>query len=75
MKYSLDTNICIRYINGRSPSVLAKLPTIPTNEVIVCSVVRAELFYGAAKSQPPGVTRRKQELFLRPYATLPSRTA
>ena len=71
MRYSLDTNTCIRYINGRSPGVRAKLPTIPTHEVIVCSVVRAELFYGAAKSQVPALSRQKQDQFLHPYATLP----
>ena len=71
MKYSLDTNTCIRYINGRSPGVRAKLPTIPTHEVIVCSVVRAELFYGAAKSQLPTLSRQKQDQFLHPYNTLP----
>jgi tRNA(fMet)-specific endonuclease VapC len=71
MRYSLDTNICIRYINGRSPGILAKLPTIPTNDIIVCSVVRAELFYGSSKSQTPETTRQKQERFLAPYATLP----
>lgn len=29
MKYLLDTDTCIRYINGRSPQIRAKLPTIP----------------------------------------------
>src|SRR5574340_689758 len=71
MKYLLDTNICIRYMNGRSPGVRAKLPTVPPAEIIVCSIVRAELFYGAAKSQTPAASRQKQERFLRPYATLP----
>ena len=70
MTYLLDTNTCIRYINGSSPKVRAKLPTIPPHEIIVCSVVRAELWYGAAKSQTPDITRKKQELFLEPYATL-----
>lgn len=71
MKYLLDTNTCIRFISKRSPSVRAKLPTIPPREVVVCSIVRAELFYGAAKSQTPIATRAKQERFLRPYPTLP----
>jgi tRNA(fMet)-specific endonuclease VapC len=70
MKYLLDTNTCIRYINGRSQAILAKLPTIPLQDIIVCSIVRAELWYGAAKSQNPELTRQKQERFLRPYATL-----
>jgi len=69
--YLLDTNVCIRIINGRSPTARAKLLTIPTYDVIVCSIVRAELFYVAAKSQPPEMTRNKQDFFLRPLATLP----
>jgi len=70
MKYSLDTNTCIRYINGRSPKLRAKLPTIPANDIIVCSVVRGELFYGSSKSQTPAVSLAKQIRFLRPYASI-----
>lgn len=71
MKYSLDTNTCIRYINGRSLAIRQKLPTVPANDIVVCSVVRGELFYGAAKSQTPELSTEKQMRFLKPYATLP----
>lgn len=71
MKYSLDTNTCIRYINGRAPKIWAKIPTVPARDIIVCSVVRAELAYGTAKSQTPGASAAKQQRFLQPYATLP----
>ena len=71
MKYSLDTNTCIRYINGRAPKLRQKIPTIPANDIVVCSIVRAELFYGSAKSQTPQVSLNKQLNFLRPFATLP----
>jgi tRNA(fMet)-specific endonuclease VapC len=71
MRYLLDTNTCIRYINGRSKSILQKLPTISPHDIIVCSVVRAELWYGAAKSQRQEESREKQERFLRPYNSLP----
>lgn len=71
MKYSLDTNTCIRYINGRSLAIRQKLPTVPAREIVVCSVVRGELAYGAAKSQTPAESAAKQARFLRPYATLP----
>lgn len=70
MKYTLDTNTCIRYINGRSPLVRQKLPTIPASEIVICSIVRAELFYGAAKSQTPEVSLKKQLGFLRPYTNV-----
>lgn len=67
----LDTDVCIRIINNRSQSARARLQRIPVSDIVVCSIVRAELFYGAAKSQTPQATRRKQELFLRSFATLP----
>jgi tRNA(fMet)-specific endonuclease VapC len=70
MIYSLDTNTCIRYLNGRSPGIVRKLPTIPARDIIVCSVVRGELAYGAAKSQTPQLSAAKQQKFLKPYGTL-----
>jgi tRNA(fMet)-specific endonuclease VapC len=71
MIYTLDTNVCIRVINKRSASVRAKLLSIPAGDIGVCSVVRAELYYGAGKSQTPQATRQKQDLFLSPFASLP----
>ena len=71
MKYVLDTNVCIRIINKRSIAARTKLLSVPPSAIIVCSIVRAELFYGAAKSQTPDATRQKQEMFLNPFATLP----
>jgi tRNA(fMet)-specific endonuclease VapC len=70
MKYLLDTNTCIRYLNGRSAGIKRKLPTVPAQEIVVCSVVRGELAYGASKSQTPERSAEKQRLFLQPYATL-----
>ena len=71
MKYSLDTNTCIRYINGRSAAVRNKLPTVPAHDIVVCSIVRGELAHGAAKSQTPEASALKQQKFLKPYLTLP----
>ncbi|MEO1166973.1 MAG: type II toxin-antitoxin system VapC family toxin [Chloroflexota bacterium] len=71
MKYSLDTNTCIRIINGRSPEVRAKLITVNPDDIIVCSVVRSELWYGAQKSQTPVRNRQKQDLFLKQFKSLP----
>ena len=70
MKYSLDTNTCIRYLNGRSAAIRGKLPTVAAQDIVVCSIVRGELAYGAAKSQTPILSTAKQQRFLKPYATL-----
>ncbi|MDX2140800.1 MAG: PIN domain-containing protein [Chloroflexota bacterium] len=71
MIYSLDTNVCVQYIRGSSAKVIRRLRLIPTAEVIVCDVVRGEMFYGSAKSQTPIQSRAKQLQFLYPYATKP----
>ncbi len=70
MSYTLDTNLCIVYLNGRNPQIVEKLSRIPAQEITVCSVVRAELFTGAEKSQLPNRTMEKYVRFLLPYKTL-----
>ena len=64
MKYLLDTNTCIRYINGRAPNIRQKMATVPLVDVAVSSITKAELFYGSAKSQTPEISRQKQVEFL-----------
>ena len=54
MKYLLDTNACIRYLNGRSPQLRVKLASTPRNEVAISPITKAKLFYGSAQSQTPG---------------------
>lgn len=71
MKYLLDTNTCIRYLNGRSPSVLQKLDTLPETDICVCSVVKFELRYGALRSEFVEKTLAKQEQFLSRFVSLP----
>lgn len=71
MKYLLDTNTCIRYINGRSPQIRAKLPTLPIVEVGVSIITKAELYFGSANSQMPERSRRQQLEFLATVHTVP----
>ena len=71
MTYLLDTNVCIRYINGRSKQVANRLQTIPPNEIVVCSIVKAELFYGSHRSRHPERSLQVQRQFLRPFLSLP----
>ena len=51
MKYLLDTNVCIRYINGRSQSIRQKMRSLPPSDIVVCSIVKFEMFYGAMRSR------------------------
>ncbi len=45
MRYLLDTNVCVMYLNGRSTSVRDRLLSVPLEDMAVCSVVKAELLY------------------------------
>lgn len=71
MKYLLDTNTCIRVINGRSLQVRQKFQRTPTLDMVVCSVVKAELFLGTAKSQTPIQSSDKLLFFLSQFQSLP----
>jgi tRNA(fMet)-specific endonuclease VapC len=71
MKYLLDTNTCIRHLNRRSQAIIDKLASLPSDEIAVCAVVKAELFYGAHKSQYPMLTLEKQQQFLDQFVSLP----
>ena len=71
MKYLLDTNACIRYINGRAPKLRARLASTPRHDVAVSTITKAEMFYGSAKSQTPQRSQEKQIEFLTTLMTLP----
>src|SRR5436853_7175626 len=51
MNYLLDTNVCIRFLSGRAPNLITKFSSVPAIDKLRCSIVKAELFYGAHKSQ------------------------
>lgn len=47
----LDSNTWIRYMNPAPSPVKAKLRAHPADEILLCDVVKAELYFGAYKSQ------------------------
>src|SRR4051812_8627475 len=71
MKYLLDTNTCIRLINRRSPQLRERILANPVEDIALCSIVKAELLTGAAKSQTPIATLEKQQHFMQPFKSLP----
>ena len=71
MNYLLDTNACISYLNNPQSPVRYKLERLNRNAVFVCSVVKAELYFGVMYSQRPKRNRKKLELFLKPLGSFP----
>ena len=69
--YLLDTNVCIRYLNGRSPAIRNKLQATNARDIYVCSIVKAELFYGAMRSNNPQRSLANQRKFLKLFTSLP----
>ena len=54
MKYLLDTNICIALLKNETDNnsyLKEKLTTFSPSEFVLCSVVKAELIYGARYSK------------------------
>lgn len=71
LKYLLDTNACIRYITGRSVPLRNKIMATPARLIAVCSIVKAEMFYGSMKSRDPQKSLTKQQEFLDLFYSLP----
>jgi tRNA(fMet)-specific endonuclease VapC len=71
MAYLLDTNPCIVYLTGRSETLRRRLDAAGDQHVVVCSIVCAELCFGAAKSISPNTTLRRQQEFLKRFRSLP----
>ena len=62
LRYALDTNLCMRVLRERPPSVGARFNAIP-DDLSISSVVLTELLYGAERSARPGENRREVERF------------
>lgn len=71
MTYLLDTNTCVRYLNGRSERVRQHVESTQPQDIVLCSVVKAELFYGAMKSMKPAENLAKQYRFVNRFASFP----
>ena len=71
MKYLLDTNTCIRFINGRAPQIRDKMLTIDDSEIGISTIVQAEMFAGSARSQTPERSRHIQHEFFRRFTIVP----
>ena len=70
MKYLLDTNTCVRYINGRSLSIRHQMQALLPSDIAISIITVAELYYESAKSNTPIRSREKQKDFLRPFKIL-----
>ena len=66
----LDTNVCIGFLNGVDESLRDRLLAESPDELRLCSVVKAELLYGARNSAKVADNLRKLERFFAPFESL-----
>ena len=71
MTYLLDSNVCVIYLNGRSPLLRQRLNSTPVKDILVCAIVKGELFYGSRRSNNPVKSIQIQQTFLAQFASLP----
>jgi tRNA(fMet)-specific endonuclease VapC len=69
--WMLDSNACIRYLNGRSRVLRDRLHAKVDAEICVCSIVKGELLFGAAGSTDPARTMAKQRRFFSRFRSFP----
>ena len=70
MTYLLDTDICIDFLRGSSTAVRDRLLACSPNEVCLCSVVKAELLFGAHNSQKVAANLRRLRDFFQPFQSV-----
>ena len=72
MNYLLDTNVCVSYLRGKnSGDIETRLDAASPGDVALCSVVKAELLYGAERSQQPQRNHAQLQRFFASFPSLP----
>jgi len=69
--YLLDTNACIKVLNGSSETLVGRLRRHPPSALRVSSVTRAELLYGARRSARVAENLQLLHAFFAPLVSLP----
>jgi len=68
--YLLDTNACIQFLNGTSDTLKAHFQQHAPSDLILCSIVKAELLFGARYSQRIEANLHRIQQFSAPLSSL-----
>jgi tRNA(fMet)-specific endonuclease VapC len=69
--YLLDTNVCIHLLNGRHRGLIDRFHSHTQQEIVLCSMVKAELLRGALRSQRVDLNLQRLTTFFSPLSSLP----
>ena len=68
--YLLDTNVCINLLNNQQSEVEKKFRFLSPSEIALCSIVKAELFFGARNSKRIDANLQRLRFFFAPLQSL-----
>lgn len=68
--YLLDTNTCIQIINRHTSLTAERYRQHTPDQIRLCSIVKAELYYGARKSQQIDSNLERIAIFVKPLQSL-----
>ena len=71
MIYLLDTDVCIHLLNEKQSRVSQNFKQHNPADIVLCSVVKAELLYGARRSQRIEANLQLLKAFFAPLQSLP----
>ena len=71
MIYLLDTNVCVHLLNQRHPEIIQRFRQHSPADIALCSIVKAELLYGACRSQRREANLQLLKAFFAPLQSLP----
>lgn len=71
MKYLLDSNTCIQFLNEASAGVKQKVFEQLPSDLAICSLVKAELIYGAYRSARVPANLQRLQTFFAPLRSFP----
>lgn len=71
MIYLLDTNVCIHLLNEKQSRVTQNFRQHDPADIVLCSIVKAELLYGARRSQRMESNLQLLKAFFAPLQSLP----
>ncbi|MFB6263908.1 MAG: type II toxin-antitoxin system VapC family toxin [Bradymonadaceae bacterium] len=69
-RYLLDTDTCIEFLNGTSESVVEHIRSRRPADITLCSVVKAELLFGALNSERVEENLETLHQFFEPFESL-----
>jgi tRNA(fMet)-specific endonuclease VapC len=67
----LDTDICIHLLNAREPELIERLGAHQPADIALCSIVLAELLWGARNSRRTEENLSRVRGFAEPFRSLP----